>query len=75
MPSFLSKIKSALGSPSMNNIKSKSTNDLSYNAQGYIFKEKDLPKLQAAVWKGDMDKVVDICNKPGRIDAADKEGR
>jgi hypothetical protein len=45
MPSFLSKIN-ALASPSLNSKrKSKSTNDLNYNSQGYAVKEKDLPNL------------------------------
>lgn len=74
MPSFLSKIK-ALASPSLNSKrKSKSTNDLNYNSQGYAVKEKDLPKLQAAAWRGDMEKVAEFC-KPGKLDAPDKEGR
>ena len=76
MPSFLSKIKS-LASPSLNSKKSKSTNDLNNNnsqGQGFSFKEKDVSKLQLAAWKGEMDKVTQY-NKPGKLDAPDKEGR
>ena len=73
MPSFLSKIK-ALASPSSKR-KSKSATDLNnYSSQGYVFKEKDLSKLQLAAWKGDMEKVAEYC-KPGKLDAPDKEGR
>jgi len=53
MPNFFAKIKTRFSSPSS---KSKSTGDLSFSSsQGYVVeKEKELPKLHLAAWKGQL---------------------
>lgn len=57
--------------------KSKSQGDLSYLSQSQIYavREKDLQhKLHAASWKGDINKVIELC-RPDKINVTDKEGR
>ncbi len=75
MPSFFSKIRTRLSSPS-SSAKSKSTGDLSFTStQGYVVsKEKDLPKLHLAAWKGQLDKVTALC-RPDKINLLDRENR
>ena len=36
--------------------------------------DKDLNKLQSASWKGDLNKVIELC-KPDKINLVDKEVR
>jgi hypothetical protein len=74
MPSFLSKIK-ALASPTMKPRNAKSQNDLNDDySRSYMVKEKDLPKLHLAAWRGDMTKVAELC-RADKINLQDKEGR
>jgi hypothetical protein len=73
MPGFFSKIKGAFASPSTAR-KSKSANDLSYLSHIYVVKEKELPKLHLAAWKGDIDKTIQLC-RPDKLNSLDKEGR
>ena len=73
MPGFFSKIKGAFASPSTAR-KSKSTNDLTYNHLSiYVVKEKELPKLHLAAWKGDLDKTIQLC-RPDKLNSIDKDG-
>jgi hypothetical protein len=37
-------------------------------------KEKELPKLHAAAWRGDLDKVTELC-RPDKLNIFDKDGR
>ena len=79
MSGFFSKIKSAFQTPSMSQTstgskKSKSAGDLNYLTQVYTVKEKELPKLHLAAWKGEMDKVVQLC-RPDKLNSLDKDGR
>ena len=39
-----------------------------------MVKEKDLPKLHLAAWKGNLDKVTEQC-RPDKINLLDKENR
>ena len=86
MPSFLNKIKGAFTSPSTQR-KSQSQNQtppLSARSTAtvptvhipnvYSVKEKELPKLHAAAWRGDIDKVTELC-RPDKINTFDKDGR
>ena len=72
MSGILRALKDAFASPSSNR-KSKSTGDLSY-PQIYIVKEKELPKLHAAAWKGNLVKVIELC-RPDKLNTLDKNGR
>lgn len=79
MPNFFSSIKKRFASPSSSssaaNSKSKSTGDLSFGTtQAYVVKEKDLPKLHLAAWKGNVNRVTELC-RPDKINLLDKEGR
>ena len=79
MPSFFSQIKKRFSSPTSSaaasSKKSASTGDLSFGStQGYVVKEKDLPKLHLACWKGQLNKVGELC-RPDKINLPDKEGR
>jgi ankyrin repeat protein len=73
MPNFFAKIKTRFSSPSS---KSKSTGDLSFSSsQGYVVeKEKELPKLHLAAWKGQLSKVTELC-RPDKINLLDRENR
>jgi hypothetical protein len=78
MPSFFSKIKGAFTSPSTPR-KNAAPAASSPNAQNsipkvYAVKEKELPKLHLAVWKGDLDKVTELC-RPDKLNTFDKDGR
>lgn len=78
MSSFFKKLKS-LASPSLKRKKSKSNQSLSSLntsscAQIYQVKEKDLPKLHLAAWKGDVEKCRQYA-KADKINSIDKEGR
>jgi hypothetical protein len=42
--------------------------------QVYSVKEKELPKLHAAAWRGDLDKVTELC-RPDKLNTFDKDGR
>ena len=74
MPSFFSKIKGAFSSPSPSRKGNKSQTDLNDLPQIYHIKEKELSKLHLAAWKGDMEKVIELC-RPDKINALDKDGR
>ena len=76
MPNLFNKLVSRFSSPSpVDAKKSKSTGDLSFTStQGYIVKEKDLSKLHLAAWKGNLNKVTELC-RPDKINLIDKEGR
>lgn len=74
MPSFFSKIRDKFSSPSPSRKANKSQNDLSYLANIYQIKEKELSKLHLAAWTGNKDKVIQLC-RPDKINGADKEGR
>ena len=55
-----------------------SANDLSNSSappQIYIVKEKEMPKLHLAAWKGDYDKLQQLAKQAGKINLLDKEGR
>jgi ankyrin repeat protein len=78
MSSFFKKLKS-LASPSLKRKKSKSNQSLSSLntsscAQIYQVKEKDLPKLHLAAWRGDADKCRQYA-KADKINSLDKDGR
>ena len=73
MPSFFKKLKGAFQSPQTSR-KAKSTGDLSFAGQQYAVKDKDLPKLHLAAWKGNLDKVTELC-RPDKLNQLDKEGR
>ena len=72
MSGIFKKIKGAFASPSSER-KSKSTGDLSYPPI-YQVKEKDLPKLHQAAWKGNLVKVIELC-RPDKLNTIDKDGR
>ena len=72
MSGFIKKIKGAFSSPSPTR-KAKSTGDLSV-PQIYVVKEKDLPKLHFAAWKGNLDKVMEL-SRPDKLNSVDKDGR
>ena len=77
MPNFIQKLKKVLVGTPTTARKSKSTGDLDYALQTqtlYVVREKDLPKLHLAAWRGDLQKVIDNCSAE-RIDYADKEYR
>ncbi|CAF0711074.1 unnamed protein product [Brachionus calyciflorus] len=74
MPGFFSKIKGAFSSPSPSRKANKTQNDLSYLPQIYQIKEKELSKLHLAAWKGELERVVELC-RPDKINAVDKDGR
>ena len=90
MPNIFTKLKNRFASSSNNPpSKSKSTSDLATTSSSqqqqqlssttslvhcYSVKEKDLPKLHFASWKGNLDKVTELC-RPDKINSLDKEGR
>ena len=75
MPNFIQKIKNVFNSPSTAR-KAKSTGDLEYaSSQGlFLVKEKDLPRLHAAAWRGDLIRVRESC-RADKVNAVDKEMR
>jgi hypothetical protein len=89
MPNIFTKLKNRFTSSSNNPpSKSKSTSDLATTSSSqqqqlssttslvhcYSVKEKDLPKLHFASWKGNLDKVTEL-SRPDKINSLDKEGR
>ena len=72
MSGILRALKGAFASPSSSR-KSKSTGDLSF-PQIYVVKEKELPKLHAAAWKGNLIKVTEL-TRPDKLNVLDKDGR
>lgn len=75
MPNLITKIKNVFNSPSTAR-KAKSTGDLEYaSSQGLlVVKEKDLPKLHLAAWKGDLMRVRESC-RADKVNAVDKDMR
>lgn len=82
MPNIFTKLKNRLTSSSGPS-KAKSTGDINLgastsslagSAQCYIVKEKELPKLHYAAWKGNLDKVIEL-SRPDKINSRDKEDR
>jgi ankyrin repeat protein len=89
MPSFFNKLKGAFTSPSSQRKSQSQTPPTSARGAGgstasisqpiipQVYsnvKEKELPKLHAAAWRGDLDKVTELC-RPDKLNIFDKDGR
>lgn len=81
MPNFFTKLKNRFTSSTPS--KSKSTGDLATTSAAslagipseyYTVKDSDLPKLHKAAWKGNIDKVIELC-RPDKVNLRDKEQR